>query len=157
MIQLNRILLPTDFSEYSKEASNFACEFVDRFGAELHLLHVLQDVSTAVPDMEMATSLWGDYMQELARSSELALADFLDSKWEQGKSIVRSVREGAPFVEVIRYARENDIDLIVMGTHGRSGLAHALLGSVAEKVVRKGPCPVLTVRRKGAKADQFGP
>ena len=56
------------------------------------------------------------------------------------------MRRGAPFLEIIRYAKENDVDLIVLGTHGRSGLAHVLLGSVAERVVRKSPCPVLTVR-----------
>ena len=59
------------------------------------------------------------------------------------------VRTGTPFVEIVRHAKENDVDLIVMGTHGRTGLVHALIGSVAEKVVRKAPCPVLTVRPEG--------
>jgi nucleotide-binding universal stress UspA family protein len=60
--------------------------------------------------------------------------------------VLKEIREGSPFYEIIRYAKERDIDLIVMGTHGRSGLVHVLLGSVTEKVVRKAPCPVLTVR-----------
>jgi nucleotide-binding universal stress UspA family protein len=64
----------------------------------------------------------------------------------QGLHVRREVREGTPFYEIIRFAREGDVDLIVMGTHGHTGLTHVLLGSVTEKVVRKAPCPVLTVR-----------
>ena len=65
---------------------------------------------------------------------------------QSAKTIVKVVRQGPPFLEIVRYAQEANIDLIVLGTHGRGGLAHMLLGSVAEKVVRKAPCPVLTVR-----------
>jgi nucleotide-binding universal stress UspA family protein len=68
---------------------------------------------------------------------------------EQVRQVVREVQSGPPFVEIVRYAKEHDVDLIVMGTHGRTGIAHALIGSVAEKVVRKAPCPVLTVRPEG--------
>lgn len=146
MINLNRILLPTDFSEYSKPACNFACAFAEQFGAELHLLHVLQDLVAMVPEPGLAFPPPGDYMQELQESAEKGLTQLLDPAWEDGKTIVRSTRQGSPFLEIIRYAKETDVDLIVMGTHGRSGLAHVLLGSVAEKVVRKAPCPVLTVR-----------
>ena len=66
--------------------------------------------------------------------------------WNFTGKVIRSTRTGPPFVEIIRYAKEHDVDLLIMGTHGRGGLAHMLLGSVAEKVVRKSPCPVLTVR-----------
>ncbi len=69
-----------------------------------------------------------------------------DAAWAEKISTVREMRTGHPFVEIIRYAKENSIDLIVMGTHGRTGIPHLLLGSVAEKVVRKAPCSVLTVR-----------
>ena len=85
-------------------------------------------------------------MAELQESAEKALDQLLDQDWAQGKKIVKSTRQGPPFLEIIRYAKENEIDLIVLGTHGRTGLAHVLLGSVAEKVVRKASCPVLTVR-----------
>lgn len=146
MIELNRILLPTDFSEYSKPAVDYACALADKFGAELHLVHVLQDLVATVPEPGLAFPPPGDYMKELQTAAEAALQKILDPEWEKGKAVVRETRQGPPFVEIIRYARENDIDLIVMGTHGRSGLAHVLLGSVAEKVVRKAGCPVLTVR-----------
>jgi nucleotide-binding universal stress UspA family protein len=70
----------------------------------------------------------------------------LDPQWSAGKSIIRVIRQGPPFLEIVRYAKETAIDLIVIGTHGRTGLAHVFMGSVAEKVVRKSPCPVLSVR-----------
>ncbi len=149
MIDLKRILLPTDFSDSSGQAVRYACEFAARFDAELHLLHVLQDIVASVPEPGLAFPLPGDYMQELQASAEKALDKVLDADWEKDRKVVKTTRQGPPFLEIIRYARENDIDLIVMGTHGRSGLAHVLLGSVTEKVVRKAACPVLTVRPSG--------
>jgi len=146
MIKLNRILAPTDFSEYSKSALNYACEFAEVFGAELHLLHVLQDMAVSIEEPGLAFASTGDYAAEYQASAEQSLSQLLDSEWETGKRVVREVIPGVPFLEIVRYAKANDIDLIVIGTHGRTGLAHVLIGSVAEKVVRKAPCPVLTVR-----------
>jgi len=146
MITLQRILLPTDFSEHSQEAAAYACEFADRFESELHVLHVLQDIVALVPEPGLAFPPSGDYMQELKESADQALLQIPGEEAAKGKSIVRTTLQGPPFVKIVRYAKEHDIDLIVMGTHGRSGLAHVLMGSVAERVVRKAPCPVLTVR-----------
>lgn len=147
MISLKRVLLPTDFSEYSRLALSYACAFAEQFKTELHVLHVVQDLVAMVPEPGLAFPPPGDYMRELTQSAERSLGTFVDEKWAAGKSVVRVVRQGPPFLEIVRYAKENDIDLIVLGTHGRSGLVHVLLGSVAEKVVRKAPCPVLTVRK----------
>ncbi|MEX0717529.1 MAG: universal stress protein [Planctomycetaceae bacterium] len=146
MIQLARILLPTDFSENSHLALNYASAFAEKFGAELHLLHVVQDLVAMVPEPGLAFPPPGDYMNELKASAEQSLARLPDPQPSSVGTVVRDVRQGPPFVEIIRYAREQEIDLIVMGTHGHTGLAHVFLGSVAEKVVRKAPCPVLTVR-----------
>jgi nucleotide-binding universal stress UspA family protein len=146
MINLKRILVPTDFSPHSKQALTYGCAFAEKFGAELHLLHVVQDLVAMVPEPGLAFPPPGDYMKELSDSAARSLLTVPDAGWSAGKTIVRSVRQGPPFLEIIRYAREAEIDLIVLGTHGRTGLTHVLLGSVAEKVVRKGPCPVLTVR-----------
>ncbi len=146
MISLKRILMPTDFSEFSEAAKNYACSFAEKFGAELHLLHVLQDLVAMAPEPGMAFPPPGDYMKELQASAEQALAKRPGDALPEDFPVVRDVIQGTPFLEIIRYAKQHDIDLIVMGTHGRSGLAHVLLGSVAEKVVRKSPCPVLTVR-----------
>ncbi len=146
MIDLKRILLPTDFSAYSEQAMTYACAFAEQFDAELHLLHVLQDLVAIVPEPGVAFPPPGDYMGEMKTSAEQALAQLPDPEWAAGRTIVRETRQGPPFLEIIRYAKEQEIDMIVLGTHGRGGLAHVLLGSVAEKVVRKAPCPVLTVR-----------
>ncbi len=145
MITLKRILLPTDFSDYSSEATRYACELVDRFKAELHLFHVLETHITPTPAFGGGLAL-GTYIKESRAAAEKHLAKLLSPEWEKDQCVVRSTADGAPFVEIIRYAKEQEIDLIVIGTHGRTGLAHMMLGSVAEKVVRKAPCPVLTVR-----------
>jgi nucleotide-binding universal stress UspA family protein len=144
MIRLQRILAPTDFSEFGEAALRYATEFAARFGAELHLLNVVQSPLYLVPDPTLLVGTaaeLGEQWGEAARKQldKLALPVELPV-------VVRVVREGLPVVEIVRYARENDVDLIVIGTHGRSGLAHVFLGSVAENVVRKAGCPVLTVR-----------
>jgi universal stress protein A len=149
MIKLDRILVPTDLSEFSKHALRYGCEFANRFNAELHLLTVVQDVVAMVPEPGMAFPAPGEYLQELQQASSQALESLTDTTWLRGVSVVRHVRVGTPFLEIVRYAKETAIDLIVLGTHGRTGLAHVLLGSTAEKVVRKSPCPVLTVRPEG--------
>ncbi len=146
MIAIKKVLLPTDFSDDSRHALTYACAFAEKFGAELHLLHVVQDLVAIVPEPGLAFPPPGDYLGELRQSAERVLATMPDAAWSAGKTVVRVVRQGPPYVEIVRYAKEAGIDLLVIGTHGRSGLAHVLLGSVAEKVVRKAPCPVLTVR-----------
>ena len=148
MIQLKRILHPTDFSENSQEATRYACGLVEKFYSELHLLHVLELHPSSAPVFGGGLALRPP-VQESKQAAEKHLSQVVDQEWQEGKLVVRATAEGRPFVEIIRYAREHDIDLIVMGTHGRSGLAHALMGSVAERVVRKAPCPVLTVRPGG--------
>jgi nucleotide-binding universal stress UspA family protein len=148
MIRLDRILFPTDFSEYSEAASRYACAFAEQFDAELHLLHVLEILPSTTPVFGGGLALTPG-VQESMQAAESELGRILDLEWQKGKRVVRATVDGAPFVEIIHYARENNIDLIVMGTHGRSGLSHAMIGSVAERVVRKSPCPVLTVRPGG--------
>jgi len=150
MINVMRILNPTDFSEFSAEATKYACAFVEKFNADLHLLHVEEELAASLPDavVERISSL-ENYEEELELRALESLNKVLDPEWAVGRHVTIAARSGSPFVQIIAYAKEHDIDLIVMGTHGRSGLSHALIGSVAERVVRKAPCPVLTVRPKG--------
>lgn len=147
-IRLQRILLPTDFSEYSSTATKYACELATKFDAELHLLHTLEIHPITTPDFGMGLAL-PRYMEESRALAEKSIAALIDPQWAAGRKVITVIREGSPRGEIVRYAREQDIDLIVITTHGRSGLAHVLIGSVAESIVRTAPCPVLTVRPEG--------
>lgn len=147
-IRIQRILLPTDFSTYSAAATKYACEFVTRFDAELHLLHSLETHVSTTPGFGMGLAL-PVHIQESRVAAEKALTSVLAPQWSAGRTVVQAVVEGSPKVEIVRYARKHEIDLIVLATHGRSGLAHVIIGSVAESVVRTAPCPVLTVRPEG--------
>jgi nucleotide-binding universal stress UspA family protein len=147
-IEIKRILLPTDFSAYSATATKYACELVTKFDAELHLLHTLEVHLASTPTFGMGLAL-PRYVPESKAAAEKALAGVLDPQWAVGRKVVQAVVEGSPKVEIIRYARTQEIDVIVLTTHGRTGLAHVLMGSVAESVVRTAPCPVLTVRPEG--------
>jgi nucleotide-binding universal stress UspA family protein len=136
---LNRVLVPTDFSDKSGAALTYGIALVEQFGASLHLLHVVEAIAggETLPweEIERAieSSAWDDLRGLLSADDRTRLRAELAMEW------------GIPFVEIIRYAREHAIDLIAMGTHGRSGVQHLLMGSVAENVVRNAPCPVLTV------------
>ncbi len=154
MIQLKRILFPTDFSGASEEAREYALALVEQFDAELHLLHVIHDWVERMPEFGMGLSVpaWAEQgparRLALEESAIRQLSALTPSGWSEQHRVTIAVKEGQPFVEIINYAREHEIDLIVIGTHGRGAIAHALLGSVADRVVRKAPCPVLTVRHR---------
>src|SRR5262249_35826429 len=142
MISLQRILVPTDFSEHSRKALLYGAAFAEKFGAELSLLHVFQNLPVFQPDaVTMGPVVPG---VDLTVSTREALQRHVQ---EVGVTVpVRlEVREGSAYEEIVQVAKEAEVDLIVMGTHGRGWLAHVLMGSVTEKVVRRAPCPVLTV------------
>jgi universal stress protein A len=146
MIDLHRILVPTDFSKHSHNALTYAVAFAEKFGAELYLLHVVQDLALFLPDAVTSTPPLVMPVDQITAASRTALERVVREQGLGHLTVHPEVIEGTPFAEIIRFAREKDVDLIVMGTHGHTGLAHVLLGSVTEKVVRKAPCPVLTVR-----------
>ena len=145
MINLKTILVPTDFSECSEEALQYGLELARRFDASLHLLHVVHDPVAqpwaaegfSVPVFEVVEQ-WQKQAQERLRA---AVPDA-----DRGRVTIASV-VATPYAEILAYASAHEVDLIVMGTHGRGGVTHMLLGSIAERVVRRAPCPVLTVRR----------
>src|SRR5436305_14909822 len=147
-IAIKRILHPTDFSTYSATATNYACELVTKFDAELHLLHTLEVHLASTPGFVMGLAL-PQYTHESRAAAEKALTSLPDPQSAVSRKVVHAVVEGSPKVEIVRYARTQAMDLIVLATHGRSGLAHVIMGSVAESVVRTAPCPVLTVRPEG--------
>lgn len=144
MIALKRILVPTDFSVCSDAALKYGRALTEAFGATLHLLHVVQDPYTQPWAAEAFPTPLGEMLAQWEDQARQRLATLLPDGDRTGAVIATIV--GSPFYEIVRYASEQQIDLIVIGTHGRGPLGHMLLGSVAEKVVRKAPCPVLTVR-----------
>jgi nucleotide-binding universal stress UspA family protein len=150
MINLRQILVPTDFSEPSANALRYARAFAESFGAALHLLHVVDEITFspyAWIGPEGGVPLAGyEPRAEVEQQVRERLGRVLTSQERERFRARLELRVGSPFVEIVRYARAEGIDLIVMGTHGRGPIAHMLIGSVAEKVVRKAPCPVLTVR-----------
>jgi len=150
MITLQRILFPTDFSELSLHALRYAVSFAEAYRAELHFLHVVDDASQYWMPIGPNNVPVGPPPEELLALGREELRRFLQTHLPSpAMPVVSEVRIGRPFLEIIGYAREHSIDLIVVGTHGRTGLRHVLLGSVAERVVRKSPCPVLTIRQPG--------
>lgn len=152
MLEIKAILAPTDFSRHATDAVRHACGLAERFQATLHLLHVLPDVIVPVgPDPGLVTSLPPEYYAETEAQSREALGKVLDPAWGAPARTVTEVRWGDPVEEIVAYAAEMAIGMIVIATHGRTGLSHVLLGSVAERIVRESPCPVLTIRERKSK------
>lgn len=145
-MNVQRILFPTDFSELSKAAEKAACDLSDQFGAELHVLHVLHDFFLTMPQTAAALLIPPKALDDAITYAEEEVQKIPPSAWATGKKVIRAVRIGSTWDTIVQYAKETAIDLIVMGSHGRTGLSHVLLGSVAERVVQHAPCSVLTVR-----------
>lgn len=144
MITLNQILVPTDFSETSDAAAKYARALAQAFNADVHLMHVLENPYVSYDPLSLMPP--DNFFEELEARTRDRLMRLL-TDWEPLHPHVDVVTtRGSAFLEIIRYAKEHCIDLIVLGTHGRGPIAHMLMGSVAEKIVRKAPCPVLTVR-----------
>lgn len=150
MVQLKRILFPTDFSDFSSFAASFAISFACDYGAKLHVLHVVEtqrDVSGYLMEKASMEEISAKVEKLAEEEVKSACTEEMLSKLDYDLTCVK----GNPFLEIIKFAREKEIDMIVMGTHGRSALTAALIGSTAEKVVRKAPCPVFSVRMPGHK------
>jgi len=144
VFQLKKILVPVDFSECSLKALQYAVAFARQFGAELSLLHVVE-AYLPVPEMgAVDVALIQSQMREAAEKELEKLRQSLDAEVSP-KAVLRL---GNPYLETIRAAKELDTDVIILSTHGRTGLAHVFMGSIAENVVRHAPCPVLVVREQ---------
>ena len=140
----HHILVPLDFSDYANYALDYAIALADTFQARLTLLHILHLSPLAVGDMP--PTIMDTYLRDLETEAQhmmQASLERVESAGLEGESVIA---QGIPFQLIIDTARDRQIDLIIMGTHGRTGLTHALIGSVAEKVVRLAPCPVLVTR-----------
>ena len=153
MEQIKKILVPIDFSDYSKNALKYAAQFAKQFNAKIYLIYVVEPMiypadfsmgQVAIPSTDI--DLHSRAEEELKKLSK----DIVNG----GSKVEVLIKTGKPFVEIIESAAANDIDLIIIATHGHTGVEHLLFGSTAEKVVRKAPCPVLTLREP-VKGFQF--
>lgn len=145
-MKVRRILVPVDFSEHTSDVLAWAGDVARRYDASITIVHVYQTLELVIPDgviLQSASSLV-DLMRHLGAALDDARQRLEVSA--PGIPVKTELRHGVPFVEIVQCAREGDFDLVVIGTHGRTGIQHALVGSVAEKVVRKAPCPVLVAR-----------
>jgi len=146
-VSFERILFPTDFSDLALAGLECARAMADAFKAELHCLHVVDDAYQYWSAMGPESIPVGPPPEDLLDLARKRMEQFKSDHLEGlQRAPITTVRVGRPFAEIIAYAREHDICLIVMGTHGRGAIAHMLLGSTTEKVVRKAPCAVMTVR-----------
>jgi len=153
MVNIKNILVPTDCSEVSNDAVKYAIKFAKQCDARLTLL--LVTVSEPITILNDYGYFSPELHQKLITESDKRAKSDLEEFWKNVAddkikiTLVNS--KGDPFTEIVRYAAEADIDLIIMGTHGRTGLKHVFMGSVAEKVVRYSPQPVLTIKHKDYK------
>jgi nucleotide-binding universal stress UspA family protein len=144
MITIQRLLVATDFGAASDSALRYGRELARIFGAELHVLHVTENILTRVADSY--SYIPADVQEELEADRRRATAALLDDEDRRDlRAVAVTMTSNAPAEVIVEYARTHRIGLIVMGTHGRGAIARWMLGSVAERVVRAAPCPVLTV------------
>lgn len=141
------VLCPVDFSEFAGDIVTYAYDIAKKYGAQLHMLHVIPNLTYFTPYESFLTP---ENLVAIEKSIQGEVdKDFKKLLKNVDIDVKKVVKTGVAFVEIIDYVKTESIDLIVMGTHGRSAIEHILIGSVAEKVVRKSPCPVMTIRPKG--------
>jgi nucleotide-binding universal stress UspA family protein len=148
MIIIKNVLVATDFGEASEAALTYGRNIARQFGARLHLLHVTQNLYFAAANAygyaHVPPGLQKDIETAGRQQTEALLTD---DDWQSLNATVTTMTHTSPAMAIVDYARSERIDLIVVGTHGRGPMAHLVMGSVAERVVRTAPCPVLTVRQ----------
>ena len=142
-----RFLVPVDFSEDANQAVEYAIGLASKLGARVTLLHVIQLAAVGGRRYGCDCPLHLYFIQDLEAEITSRMQACLERVTAGGLEGEIAVVHGVPFQEILETAKTQQVDLIVMGTHGRTGLQHVLMGSVAEKVVRLAPCPVLVVRQ----------
>lgn len=179
-IRFDTLCIATDFSEPAALAIEYAVAIAERFSATTHLLHVLHELGPGIPTVDYtaccdAAKTYFDgsetrraadkpagvdpieqFLASLQSETCDRLQRLIDASPLAGLPLVTAVRYGHPVEQICRYALQNDVDLLLLGAHGRTGTEHFMMGSVAERVVRVSPCPVLTVRRRGPRASESG-
>jgi nucleotide-binding universal stress UspA family protein len=145
VIKLNKVLVPTDFSESARHALTYGTSFAQEYHAQLVLLHVVENLTVGYAS-DLFPVPMAEVFHEISGYARAELAKLAVEVRERGVEVEEQVVQGKPSAEIIRFAGENAVDMIVLGTHGKGVLDQALFGSTTERVVRRAPCPVLTVR-----------
>jgi len=145
VIKLKKVLVPTDFSESARHALTYGISFAREYEAELTLLHVVENLTVGYAS-DLFPVPMAEVFQEISGYAKAELAKLAAEARKKDVAVVEQVVQGKPSAEIIRFAQETEVDMIVLGTHGKGMLDQALFGSTTERVVRRAPCPVLTVR-----------
>jgi len=150
MIKLNSILVPVDFADISQKAAHYGAELARAMGGKLYIFHV---INQRIIDLTQELSLKGFYDQEFRDVMNSMVQDrkndmnvFVPKIWREGLDVEFEIRKGKPADEILKFAKEKDVDLIIVGTTGKSALQAALIGSVARNIVNHAPCPVIVWR-----------
>jgi len=147
MIALKRLLVATDFGPAAESALQYGRAMARQFGAELHVLHVVDNVFARAITGYGYAAIAPNVQEDLERAGQRQVEAVVhDDDGRDLRAVAATVTSINPAEAIVEYARAQAIDLIVIGTHGRGAVAHLFLGNVAERVVRLAPCPVLTVR-----------
>jgi nucleotide-binding universal stress UspA family protein len=146
MIRLKKVLVPTDFSDSARHAFSYGLSFAAEYEAELVLLHVVENLTVGYAS-DLFPVPMAEVFQEISGYAKAELHKLAEEARKRGVSVSELVVQGKPSAEINRHAAENEVDMIVLGTHGKGMLDQALFGSTTERVVRRAPCPVLTVRK----------
>lgn len=149
MIKIDSILVPIDFSENSLKAARYGTELARRLGSRLFLYHVIHQ-RVVDSTLELCQKGYkGEFvkvMRSLVESRKSDLAELVPQSWREGLEVELEIGQGKPPEEIVKFAREKHVDLIVLATVGRTGLQAAITGSVATYVLNHAPCPTMVVR-----------
>lgn len=152
MFNIKNILLPTDFSSLSLSAASYAIELASQYNAKVHLLHVLEKTFPilTIRSLDLSEEKIIKSIEENAKESLNETLEKIKNETDKTDIKIETViRKGIDYQEITKYAEENEIDVIVIATHGTTGILHTLLGSVAEKVIRYSKKPVLVITPQG--------
>jgi len=146
MINLKKLLFPTDFSPFADHALMYALSFAKEYEAKLYVVHVIEDLTHVSYFEVFQVPMPANFMEDMEARTKAQMDELLAQDNFAGIDAEGLIRRGVPFVEILKTAAELEVDMITIATHGRTGLQQMLFGSTAEKVVRKAPCPVLSIR-----------
>lgn len=146
-MKFQKILLPTDFSDESLHALSYAVDLAKLFNAKLYLMHVIYDIEKA-SNLHIPHPSLSELYKDLESHAKKNLDSFGIEIREDLKNIETIVKRGIPYEEIIKFAKENDLDLIIIGTIPKSGVERFFVGSTTQRVIRNAPCPVLVIAKK---------